>query len=392
LWKLLNSVPEDMSQLNRSLAQILNNWVAGQTPTALEWQHLATEALASPQRAKGFGITPENVEEMIQARSHLFQAVYPKVLSLPSFHSTPKEAGEITQSKIQVERLRSQTSNPKSEIATTLWNLWLPLAMQLASSRQQLERPLIQGILGGQGTGKTTLAAVLSLILAHLGYRTLSLSLDDLYKTYDERQRLQKEDPRLIWRGPPGTHDVELGLQLLDQLRQPNRKDPILVPRFDKSAWGGAGDRTTPETVEGADIVLFEGWFVGVQPIDPAVFDAPTPAPIQTLADRAFARDINEQLKNYIPLWERLDRLMVLSPTDYRLSQQWRRQAEQQMIATGKSGMTDAQVNEFVEYFWKSLHPELFITPLTKKPSLVDLVIEINPDHTPGAVYRPSDA
>jgi D-glycerate 3-kinase len=80
---------------------------------------------------------------------------------------------------------------------------------------------------------------------------------------------------------------------------------------------------------------------------------------------------------------------MILYPTDYRLSQQWRRQAEQEMIATGKSGMTDAQVNEFVEYFWKALHPELFITPLTKNPNLVDLVIEINPDRTPGAVYRP---
>jgi D-glycerate 3-kinase len=143
--------------------------------------------------------------------------------------------------------------------------------------------------------------------------------------------------------------------------------------------------------VEGIDIVLFEGWFVGVRPIDPAVFDTPTPAPIETLADRAFARDMNEQLKDYLPLWERLDQLMLLYPTDYRLSQQWRRQAEQQMIATGKSGMTDEQVDEFVEYFWKSIHPELFITPLTKNLSWVDLVIEINPDHTISAIYRPSD-
>jgi D-glycerate 3-kinase len=61
------------------------------------------------------------------------------------------------------------------------------------------------------------------------------------------------------------------------------------------------------------------------------------------------------------------------------------------MIATGKSGMTDAQVDRFVEYFWQSLHPELFITPLTKNPSHVDLVVEINPDHTIGSIYRPCD-
>jgi D-glycerate 3-kinase len=57
------------------------------------------------------------------------------------------------------------------------------------------------------------------------------------------------------------------------------------------------------------------------------------------------------------------------------------------MKATGKSGMTDTQINDFVNYFWKSLHPELFITPLIKKPNWVDLAIEINPDHTAGAIY-----
>lgn len=372
-----------MLQPDTSLGQILHDWAVEENSTTLPLQQLAAEELTSSQRAKAFGITSTNVAEVIQARSLIFKAVYPHILSLPAFRNQSRETTQISQSPVP---------NPQSSIALSLWNLWLPLAMQLASSRQQLKRPLIQGILGGQGTGKTTLAAVLSVILAHLGYRTLSLSLDDLYKTYTERQHLQQQDPRLIWRGPPGTHDIELGLQLLNQLRQPNRREPILVPRFDKSAWEGAGDRTTPEQVEGADIVLFEGWFVGVRPIDSAVFDAPTPPPIQTEADRLFARDMNEQLKGYLPLWEQLDRLIVLYPTDYRLSQQWRLQAEQQMIATGRSGMTESQVREFVEYFWRSLHPELFITPLTKNPRLVDLVIEINPDHTVGAVYQPKDA
>jgi D-glycerate 3-kinase len=122
------------------------------------------------------------------------------------------------------------------------------------------------------------------------------------------------------------------------------------------------------------------------------LFDAPTPAPIRTTADRTFAREMNEQLKAYLPLWERLDRLMLLYPSDYRLSQLWRRQAEQQMIAISKSGMTDEQVDKFVEYFWKSLHPELFITPLTQNSSWVNLVIEIAPDRTVGAVYRPGDS
>jgi D-glycerate 3-kinase len=151
-----------MLQPNLSLGQILNNWAAGQTPTASEWQHLVTEALASPQRAKAFGITPANVEEIVQAHSLIFQAVYPEVLSLLSFESTPKkksrEAAEIPQSEIQVEGLRSPTADRQFKIATSLWKLWLPLPLQLASSQQQLGRLSFRGYKEDRETGTNTLA------------------------------------------------------------------------------------------------------------------------------------------------------------------------------------------------------------------------------------------
>jgi len=334
--------------------------------TACDRHQLATFIFKDPSRAKAFGITPENVGEIIAARSHILRSIYPAF-------------SEFCTQTLQL---------PPHQPLGTLWDLWLPLAMQIASARQQKSSPLIQGILGGQGMGKTTLAAILRLILAHLGYRTCSLSLDDLYKTYSDRLILQQQDPRLIWRGPPGTHDVDLGLKVLEQLRQPDFATPIQLPRFDKSAYNGAGDRTIPESVSSIDIVLFEGWFVGVRPIDPNAFDN-APPPIITPADRDFARDMNAKLHEYLPLWAQLDRLIVLYPTDYRYSITWRQQAERQAIASGKAGMTDTEIEEFVKYFWRSLHPELFIKPLVLKPSHVDLVIEIMSDRTLGKVYKP---
>ncbi|MBW4422927.1 MAG: glycerate kinase [Nostoc desertorum CM1-VF14] len=325
-------------------------------------QQAKEAALADRLRAKAFGITPENADEVIEKRSHLLKSV------LPAF-------SQFCQTTLQIE--------PK-EMLQVLWDLWLPLGIKIGSQRQQLERPLIQGILGGQGTGKTTMSKVLSLILNQLGYRTLSLSLDDLYKTYSDRLVLTQQDPRLIWRGPPGTHDVDLGLTVLDQIRQ--LQSSVMVPRFDKSAYGGAGDRTTPEMVTNVDIVLFEGWFVGVRPINADIFDT-APPPIVTDEDKAFARDMNLRLHDYLPLWERLDSLIVLYPTDYRCSLEWRKQAEQQMIAAGKSGMSNAEIEQFVNYFWRSLHPELFIKPLVKDATAVDLVIEIHADHSFGEVY-----
>lgn len=346
-----------------------NSWIGEILTDEPSWRKLAAEtALADTLRAAAFGITLENVDEVIEARSQLLRDIY------PAFS----------------QYCQTTLKQPPNQFLPTLWHLWLPLAMAIASYRLKQSHPLIQGILGGQGTGKTTLGAVLTLILHYLGYRTLSLSLDDLYKTYSDRLALQQQDPRLIWRGPPGTHDIELGLTVLDRLRQPDVNQEIEIPRFDKSAWKGAGDRGKPEIITGADIILFEGWFVGARPIDPANFDT-APPPIITPSDREFACDMNARLKDYIPLWEKLDRLIVLYPVDYHLSLEWRKQAEHQMIATGKSGMNDTQIDRFVEYFWRSLHPDLFIKPLTKDPRWVDLVIEINRDRSVGAVYRPRD-
>lgn len=334
-------------------------WLTGEIDA--DWQVLAqATTLADPVRAKVFNITPDNVAQVIQERSQLLKSVFPAF-------------SQFCENNLQI---------PTQAMLQVLWDLWLPLGMKIASQRQKLGRPLIQGILGGQGTGKTTMSRILCLILQELGYSTLSLSLDDLYKTYSDRLTLMQQDPRLIWRGPPGTHDIDLGLSVLDQIRQGN--SPVTVPRFDKSAYSGAGDRTTPEIFTNVDIVLFEGWFVGVLPIDPQAFTT-APPPIITDDDRAFARDMNHQLQAYLPLWQRLDSLIALDPSDYRCSLAWRKQAERKMIVAGKSGMNDSQIEEFVNYFWRSLHPELLIKPLLIS-SKVDLVVQVNTDHSFGAI------
>jgi D-glycerate 3-kinase len=342
-----------------------NEWLNKVLTTDKSWQLLAqAAALADPLPAKAFNITSDNVADVIQHRGDLLKLVFP-------------DFSQFCQTTLKTQ---------PQEMLQVLWDVWLPLGMKIAAQHQDSGKPFVQGILGSQGTGKTTMSRILGLILQHLGYRTLSLSLDDLYKTYSDRLALMQQDSRLVWRGPPGTHDIHLGFSVLDQIHQSN--SPVIVPRFDKSAYGGAGDRTTSEVITNPiDIVLFEGWFVGVKPINPTAF-LTAPPPILTDADRQFASDMNNQLKKYLPLWQKLDSLIVLYPKDYRYSLTWRKQAERQMIAAGKSGMTDPEIEEFVNYFWRSLHPELFINPLIQS-SAVNLVIEINGDHSFGKTYIP---
>ncbi|MEL7492926.1 MAG: glycerate kinase [Cyanobacteria bacterium J06554_11] len=281
---------------------------------------------------------------------------------------------------------------PWTDWVAPLWTLWLPLALDIHQQQKTLGQPFIQGILGGQGTGKTTLTLVLQLILSCLGNQTVSLSIDDLYLTYDERLALRQQDPRLIWRGPPGTHDVALGVDTLSALKRAEPGVTVSVPQFDKSLHQGQGDRTQPIQIEAPTVVLFEGWFVGVDPLSETLLADPTfafPAPIETAADRQFAKDCNTRLADYQALWSFLDSLIVLKPADYRFSLAWRQQAEQQMIASGKSGLSDSEIVDFVTYFWKALHPQLFIEPLARSQS-TRLVVNIRPDHTLGELQLPA--
>jgi D-glycerate 3-kinase len=349
----------------QTLEQRLHDWVVGAKGASLDEsrQWLEAELLSQAWQVQAFNLTSERAAQRVEQRLQQLKRLHP---NLSQFCQT--QFGWSAYS------------------LTHCWQLWLPLAEQIQLWQTALQRPLIQGILGGQGTGKTTLTRILALILSQMGQAVAYLSIDDLYKTYAERQQLQRLDPRFSWRGPPGTHDVETGLTVLQQFRQ--GEFPVAVPRFEKSLHGGAGDRIQPDLIAQVDIVLFEGWFVGLRPIDPGQF-AEAPAPIVTAADREFAQTVNGQLQNYLPLWDLLDRWLVLYPSDYRFSQQWRWQAEQQMQAKGQTGMSAAAVGEFVEYFWRALHPDLFVKPLLQSAA-VDLVIELDQDHQIEAIYDPS--
>jgi len=136
---------------------LIERLARGQTLQPEEWRQLERVTLQDEQKAAAFGIDRATVEQAIQTRSRLLQSVYPVLRQFchARFHPFP---------------------------LALVWDLWLPLSLQIANQRSILNRPFVQGVLGGQGTGKTTLCEALKLILSQLGCKALNLSLDDLYK------------------------------------------------------------------------------------------------------------------------------------------------------------------------------------------------------------------
>lgn len=72
---------------------------------------------------------------------------------------------------------------------------------------QSPNRPLVIGLNGMQGVGKTTLVAPLAAALATDNINTIVFSLDDFYLTHDEQVKLAAENPEnalVQHRGEPG--------------------------------------------------------------------------------------------------------------------------------------------------------------------------------------------
>ena len=192
-------------------------------------------------------------------------------------------------------------------------------------------RPWLIGLSGLQGSGKSTLAGQLVELAARRGIGALALSIDDFYFGRAARQRLARDvHPLLATRGVPGTHDVDLLLGTLDALRTATPRRPARVPRFDK----GLDTRVAPSrwrsVARTPDFVILEGWCIGVPPQDAAALRKPVNE-LERDEDRdaRWRNWVNAQLaRHYVPLWQRLDRLVMLQAPSCAIVARWRDEQE----------------------------------------------------------------
>ncbi|RQW79014.1 MAG: hypothetical protein EHM62_06915, partial [Methylococcus sp.] len=198
--------------------------------------------------------------------------------------------------------------------AGELARVYLPLAAWIAEQKQ--DGPLIVGINGAQGSGKSTLSDFLRLLLEQYhGQRVAVLSIDDLYLTRAERKALAREvHPLLITRGVPGTHDVELGLTTLQRLRTATEVDLTPLPAFDKAADDRRPEAEWPVFRGRPDIILLEGWCMGATPQPESALREPVNALERDEdADGRWRDFVNRQLEtDYRRLFAELDRLIFL--------------------------------------------------------------------------------
>jgi len=258
-------------------------------------------------------------------------------------------------------------------------DFYVPMARWIAE--HVVDRTVVVGLSGAQGTGKSTLARLMKVLLEQLfGLRIAILSLDDLYLSKAARhQRAETYHPLLVTRGVPGTHDVELGLDVLRSLRA---GEGVALPRFDKVTDEPFPKFKWPIWNGPCDVVLFEGWCVGARPQRSDELEAPVNG-LERLEDSTgdWRWYVNRQLAGiYQKLFAELDLLVLLRPRDFDRVYAWREEQETRLRSAdgGPEVMAPTAVRRFVMHFERLTR---FIWE--EMPDRADAVVYLGDDHAP---------
>lgn len=275
----------------------------------------------------------------------------------------------------------------KMQVPESLWGHLTGASLGLGAwvAAQHRGFPLLIGINGAQGSGKSTTAELLTTTLREVhGLATIQCSIDDFYLTHDERVRLAETiHPLLITRGVPGTHDLVLLDQTLNALMTQGPEETTAVPRFDK-----AKDDRLPEEawdpVRGrADVVILEGWCVGTLPQPESRLQKPVNRLEKTEdASGIWRKYVNDALSEaYQSLFKRLDLLVLLQIPDFSAVIAWR-SLQERKLAQKAGHLTDGKIMDAAAIERFIMHFErLTRWNLETLSSLAAMTLEIDKTH-----------
>ena len=278
--------------------------------------------------------------------------------------------------------LKSQEvlSEPFRNKISQLNNFYLPISNKINKIYLKDKKTKIIGLTGGQGSGKSTISNILKIILKE-GYNlnTVNFSIDDFYKTFKERKKMSlKVSPLFKTRGVPGTHDTKLLFNCLKNLKKKNFRK-FSVPRFDKSIDDRFPKKQWQIFKKKPDIVIFEGWCVGVTPQK----NKDLKIPINTLekkndTNRVWRYRVNDELKKkYKKIFNLIDFIIFLKVPSFKHVFKWRLLQEKklQVNSAGKKVMNKDQIKKFV-MFYERITKHMFNSMVK-----VNAVIKIDTKH-----------
>ncbi|MBR9795606.1 MAG: hypothetical protein GYB45_05975 [Gammaproteobacteria bacterium] len=236
--------------------------------------------------------------------------------------------------QIVLARFLQEASLPDS-VAFNFMGWHAGVTRSLAQRAKTAETPPLVGFSGCQGSGKSTLVALMAKVMREVhGVSTVVLSLDDFYLTKAARAALAESiHPLFATRGVPGTHDLALLNEAISALRQSGPGGAVPLPAFDKAL----DDRTElvhwRQVSAPVQLIFLEGWCVGLSPQSESELEVPiNPMEAEQDPSLVWRREVNRQLANgYGDVFGQLDALLLLQAPSFDAVFEWRWQQEQRL-------------------------------------------------------------
>ena len=220
-------------------------------------------------------------------------------------------------------------------VAYNFMRWYAGVTRSLAQRAKTADMPPLVGFSGCQGSGKSTLGALMAKVMREAyGVSAVVLSLDDFYLTKAARAALAESiHPLFATRGVPGTHDLALLSDTIAALRQPGAEGAVPVPAFDKAL----DDRTEMvhwrQVSAPVQLIFLEGWCVGLLPQSESELEVPiNPMEAEQDPSLVWRTEVNRQLATeYADVFGHLDALLLLQAPSFDAVFEWRWQQEQRL-------------------------------------------------------------
>ena len=234
----------------------------------------------------------------------------------------------------------------------------IPISFWIAKKAKK-NKPCIVGLSGGQGSGKTTISSIISIILRkYFKLNVFIISIDDFYKTRKERFLLSKRiHPFLMTRGVPGTHDINMMLDFFKRVKGKKFRS-LKLPKFNKVTDDRYNKKSWYSLKKKPDIIIFEGWCVGAKAEKNNTVKKSVNS-MEKLKDTklTWRSYVNEQLKTkYKQLYDQLNCLLYIKSSNFTLLKKWRIKQEKKLRLKNKRSnkfkiMSDQEVINFMQTY-----------------------------------------
>ena len=261
-----------------------------------------------------------------------------------------------------------------------LSDIVIPLSLYFHNHFPKSEKPYLLCFTGGQGSGKTTLSFFVQKVLTEILNRpSMGFSIDDIYKSQEERKLLAKKiHPLCYVRGVPGTHDINMGLDLIEKLSCAEPNTVTRIPSFCKPEDQHYPKDKWPTYIGKPDFIFFDAWCGGARPLPEENWSPPyNKLEMEEDPNGIWSKWSNKELsKDYQTLFSMFDLLLMIKvpSMDFVYESRW---IQEQTLAKTISDpalkdkiMTKEEVYRFVMHYERLTH---YI--LEELPSFSDIVL-----------------